>query len=105
MVNIYRDEKLPRIAFSDRLDTTNSADASKVVKDALKQINTNLILDVSKLNYISSAGLQVILLCAKDMSSKGRKVYLYGAKDDVLDIFEISGFLTFLVKIDSLDNA
>ncbi len=104
MVEVLKDEKHAKIVFSNRLDATNSNEATELLKGELESITKSIILDVSKLEYISSAGLQVILLCAKSMNAISKTTYLYGAKDDVLEIFQISGFLTFITIIEDLDE-
>ncbi len=104
MVEILKDKKHPIITFSNTLDATNSDEVTKLLKDELPNIKESIILDVSKLNYISSAGLQVILLCAKSMNAISKTTYLYGAKDNVLEIFQISGFLTFITQIEDLNE-
>lgn len=98
MVEIIKDEKLT-IKITDRLDATNSTEAMEIVTKALDRLDRDIKLDVSELEYISSAGLQVILKCAKSSKSVGREIYLFGAKDGVLEIFKISGFLTFIKEI------
>jgi len=84
------------IRFSGRLDATNSAEAGEIVAKELEGLDKDIILDVSELEYISSAGLQVVLACAKAAKSAGKETYLEGAKGNVLEIFRLSGFLTFL---------
>ncbi len=84
------------IKFSGRLDATNAGEVSQRINPALENIDRDLELDVEKLEYISSAGLQVILKCAKAAKTAGQETYLHGAAGNVLEIFRISGFLTFL---------
>lgn len=95
---------LTTISISGRLDATNSADISEEISANLEAIKGELVFDMSDLDYISSAGLQVVLMCAKFMKAKSKKVYLLGANEDILEIFQISGFLTFINKIDSIDE-
>ena len=98
MIEISKNEQLI-IKIKERLDATNSAQAMEVISKALEGLTTDIKLDVSELEYISSAGLQVILKCAKGSKSAGKEIYLFGAKDGVLEIFKISGFLTFIKEI------
>ncbi|MFP4333323.1 MAG: STAS domain-containing protein [Campylobacterales bacterium] len=98
MIEIVKNEDLV-IKIKDRLDATNSSEAMQAVDEALKDLKYDVRLDVSELEYISSAGLQVVLKCAKISKSAGREIYLVGAKDGVLEIFKISGFLSFLKEV------
>ena len=91
-------EKATRLAItlSGRLDATNSQQASEQIDKALENIDRDLELNVEKLEYISSAGLQVVLKCAKAAKAAGKETYLHGVTGNVLEIFRLSGFLTFL---------
>lgn len=95
MVEIEKNDRLV-IRFSGRLDTTNAEQTSLLVDKGLEQIDRDIELDVEKLEYISSAGLQVVLRCAKAAKAANKETYLHGASGNVLEIFRISGFLTFL---------
>ena len=87
------------ISISERLDATNFESAQTQINEEIELIDTDVLLDVSKLEYLSSAGLQVILQIAKDAKAAGKTVYLKGAKEGVWEIFKLSGFLTFLKEI------
>lgn len=95
MIEITKDKELI-IKIIDRLDATNSQEAMDMVSKALEDLDRDVRLDVSELEYISSAGLQVVLKCAKASKKVGKEIYLFGAKGGVLEIFKISGFLTFI---------
>jgi anti-anti-sigma factor len=75
-----------------RLDGATSpvfeSDVSKVVAgDASK-----LLLDMAGLNYISSAGLRIVLQAAKQMKTKGGRLALCSLKEQIKEVFDISGF-------------
>jgi anti-sigma B factor antagonist len=55
-----------------------------------------VVFDFSKLDYISSAGLRVILLVCKSVG-EDKKVTIYNAKKDVREVFEMTGFDSFVV--------
>ncbi|MBN2614833.1 MAG: STAS domain-containing protein [Bacteroidales bacterium] len=95
LVNIEKNEQLV-FRFSHRLDATNAVEVSERIAADLETLGTDVVLDVNGLEYISSAGLQVVLHCAKAAKAAGKEIFLTGAKDNVLEIFRISGFLTFL---------
>ncbi len=82
------------LKISGRLDTQTAPELEKV----LDEINENckeLILDMTELEYISSAGLRVILKAQKLMNSKGA-MKLTGVNESVMEVFEITGFLDIL---------
>lgn len=80
-------------ALSGRLDTTTAPELDA----ALSNISTvkELILDFSKLEYISSAGLRVILKIQKIMNAQGN-MKIIGVNDDIMEVFDITGFVDIL---------
>lgn len=77
-----------------RLDTTTAPELEAVVKAELDGIK-NLTMDLVSLEYISSAGLRVLLAAQKIMSKQGAMV-VKNANDDVKEIFEVTGFTDIL---------
>ena len=77
-----------------RLDTATAPDLEKELKESLDSV-TELILDFSELEYVSSAGLRVILSMQKIMSKQGSMV-IRGVNDVVMEIFEVTGFADIL---------
>ena len=82
------------LALAGRLDTVTAPDLEKVI-DELPEETKELILDFSGLEYVSSAGLRVLLAAQKRMNQQGcmkiRKV-----RETILEIFEITGFSDIL---------
>lgn len=72
-----------------RLDTVTGPELEKELQD-LTDIN-KLILDFTKLDYISSAGLRILLTAHKQMSKQGEMVVLHPI-ESVMEIFEVTGF-------------
>ncbi len=76
------------ISLEGRLDTNTSPELESEYK---KLDEKNIVLDLEKLNYISSAGLRVLLTMQKEMNKKG-SLEIINVCDEVLDIFEVTGF-------------
>ena len=77
-----------------RLDTITSPELEAELKDATEGI-TELIFDFEKLEYISSAGLRVLLATQKIMNNQG-KMEISGVQPQVMEIFEVTGFSEIL---------
>ncbi len=90
------------ISIEGELDSLNAEDVFNEIEQALKSNDNDLILDFERLEYISSAGLQVVLMCAKDRNSKNRKVYIYKPQSSVDEIINIAGFYNFIEKTDKM---
>ncbi len=78
-----------------RLDTTTAPELEAALKDSLDGI-TELTLGFEKLEYISSAGLRVLLSAQKTMNKQG-EMKLINVNDTVMEIFEVTGFSDILV--------
>ena len=78
------------MAVIGRLDTTTAPELDAALKEALPGVK-ELVLDFSALDYISSAGLRVLLSTQKTMSKQGSMV-LTGVNEGVMEVFEITGF-------------
>ena len=82
------------IAVQGRLDTTTAPDLEKEIKSGLDGV-TELIMDFEKLDYISSAGLRVLLSAQKVMSKQGSMKVIH-VNDLVMEVFEVTGFTDIL---------
>ena len=82
------------IAPEGRLDTTTAPELEKELKSALNGV-TELVFDFSKLDYISSAGLRVLLSAQKQMSKQGG-MKVTKVNEMVMEVFEVTGFTDIL---------
>jgi len=82
------------IAIEGRLDTTTAPELENELKTALDNV-TELTFDLEKLDYISSAGLRVLLSAQKTMNQKG-SMKIKNVKDEIMEIFEVTGFVDIL---------
>ncbi len=89
----FENEKVV-LTISGRLDTQTAPELEKELDTGLESCK-ELILDITNLEYISSAGLRVILKAQKLMNTKG-EMKITGACESVMEVFEITGFLDIL---------
>ncbi len=82
------------IALNGRLDTTTAPELEKELKASLDGV-TALVFDLEALEYISSAGLRVLLSTQKQMNRQG-KMKLVHVGESVMEIFEVTGFTDIL---------
>lgn len=92
MLNIRRNAENGKALFAleGRLDTVTAPDLEQALKDTLEGV-TELTLDMEKLEYISSAGLRVLLAAQKKMNKQG-KMKLIRVGETIREIFEVTGF-------------
>lgn len=80
------------VRMTGRLDSNTAQTAEESFTRALAADAPHLAIDMSKLDYISSAGLRVLLVVAKKSQQAMRKMVLFGLVANVREIFSISGF-------------
>lgn len=94
-----------RIGLAGRLDASTAGGVEETFLAWVGQGAKAFVFDLSGLEYISSAGLRVMLLAAKKMRSAGGKLALFGLGETVREVFEISGFHTIFAIFGSEDDA
>jgi len=83
---------------------TNSAPLAQQQILPLAVPGVRLVLDMSKVPYMSSAGIRVLLSTYRQVTGKGGRVVLVGIADDVKDTLSITGFLKFFQTCDTLED-
>jgi anti-anti-sigma factor len=87
-----------------RLDGKTASEAESTVKGVLKEGRQQLLFDLSQMEYISSAGLRVILMAVKELRSKKGKVVLCGLTPYVKEVFDVSNFSSIIPITDSVET-
>ncbi len=82
------------IALSGRLDTATAPQLEAELKTSLGGVSA-LLMDFAELEYISSAGLRVLLSAQKVMNKQGKMVIRH-ANETILEVFEVTGFTDIL---------
>lgn len=90
---IKNDEALT-LALEGRLDTMTAPELEAVLNESLEGVK-DLTFDLQNLNYISSAGLRVLLSAQKTMNRQGTMKVLH-ANEIIMEIFEVTGFTDIL---------
>ncbi len=83
-----------KITLEGRLDTTTAPQLEEELKGGLDGV-TSLVFNLASLEYISSAGLRVLLSAQKVMNKQGQMV-VRNVKDDIMEVFDITGFADIL---------
>lgn len=96
MLNINKEQNggLLTVALEGRLDTVTAPELESELTASLDGAE-ELVLDMKDLEYISSAGLRVLLSAQKNMSSKG-SMKLVNVNETVMEILEVTGFTDIL---------
>jgi anti-sigma B factor antagonist len=97
--------ELSTFKLQGRLDSNTSQVFEKRIFDAMADGTKNVVIDFKNLDYISSAGLRVILKATKALKRENGKILLCAMQDYVKEVFEIAGFDSFLPIVPTLDDA
>ena len=85
-------ESVSKVLLNGRLDASSSAEAERLLLEIIAKSPGAAVFDLSSLEYVSSAGLRVLLVAAKRAQQKGAKLALFGLNANVREVFDISGF-------------
>ena len=93
------------VALAGHLDSNTSPEAQQALDAILAGGVAKVVIDFSALDYISSAGLRVLLGTAKRLKQERGALRLFGLNETVREVFEISGFATILTVVDTEASA
>lgn len=88
-----------------RMDAITAVEFDRETGDVIGRGEKLIIIDLSGLDYISSAGLRSMLSASKKLKGEGGDIILTSLKDVVRDVFEISGFSSILPIYESVETA
>ncbi len=92
MLEIEYEQNTLVLKVSGRIDGSNAGDFQTKIQELIPEDANSAVLDLNDLAYISSAGLRVILLLAKNMKKRQGKLGMCAVTGPIKDVFTISGF-------------
>jgi anti-anti-sigma factor len=97
-----RDEnQVSIVLFDGELDTNTSAEAEAHLDELRASGILKILVDFEKLDFVSSAGLRILLATAQQLNDAGGELRLCNLNETVQEVFDISGFSTLLMVFDS----
>lgn len=91
-INEMKTEKVMVLSIEGRLDSNTSGILEKRISEITGAGDKNLVIDFSSMDYISSAGLRILLMAAKITKKVGGKVILAALCANVKEVFDVAGF-------------
>ena len=76
------------------MDTEAAIEAEKVLKPIYNGNGKDVIIDCTKLEYIASSGLRILLSILKGAKASGSKVVMRGVNDEIKNVFKLTGFIS-----------
>jgi len=92
-ISVTKVEETNVVGIEGRLDTTNYNELESSLKELTDKNEKRILLDLSKMDYISSSGLRILLMYLKKMKAMDGRFMLSGMSKEIREIFEISGFV------------
>lgn len=105
LISVSRKNNSMIVALEGRLDSLTSGELEAWVEESLSPPKCDVIMDFSQLDYISSAGLRVMLNMSKLIKKYSFRFVMCRVQDHVGEVFEISGFNSFIPLFKTLDDA
>jgi anti-anti-sigma factor len=93
------------VSVRGKVDAVTAPAFERGLADLIEKGETTLLLDLSALEYISSAGLRSILATAKQLKAKNGELLFSGLQGPVKEVFKISGFGSIFCIFDSTEDA
>ncbi len=84
------------VFLNGELDTVTSSEAETYLNELRSNGSTKIVLNFKELDFISSAGLRVLLATAQELKNTGGELRVCNLNADVQEVFDISGFSTLL---------
>jgi len=104
-IDSRKDKNRIVVSVAGRMDAVSAPEFDRKCDELLAEGLTAFILDFSRLEYISSAGLRSLLVLGKKLSVKKGKLVIASVKDVVKEVFTISGFGAIFAMADSVEAA
>jgi len=93
------------VTITGRLDAVTAPEYEKKLNELIDDENICFVVDFAELDYISSAGLRVLLATAKRLKGKGGQIRFANVKGTVKEVFDISGFGSIFQMDDTVADA
>lgn len=102
-VSVTTVRKVTVVKLDGELDGKTSAEVQEQVLPVIEE-EGKVVMDMSKVTYMSSAGLRMLLSIYRQVTGKNGKVALAGVKEEIRDTMSVTGFLKFFVIHESVDD-
>ena len=100
-IQTRKESKTMIISVKGRIDAVTAPGLEKNLFHLIAQGETALLLNLKEVDYISSAGLRIILAAAKQLKAKSGELFIAGLQGSVRDVFQMSGFYSIFKIFES----
>jgi anti-anti-sigma factor len=104
-IEVRKEGAVAIVSVAGRIDSMSAPDFQRKLEEIVAQGEKNIVVDLAKLQYVSSAGLRSILIGAKSAQASGGKLCCCSLQGMVKQVFDISGFCRMLPIFDCVEKA
>jgi len=103
-VNILTKNDIVYITIQGSVDSNTAGDLQARIMEKLADTN-KVILDFTSVDFLSSAGLRILLMLYRQLNANEGKVLLVGVSDEICDVMSMTGFIHFFELYDTIEKA
>jgi len=96
-------DEITTVAIDGELDASSAPTAQQQILP-LAQPGAKIVLDMSKVPYMSSAGIRMLLATYRQVTGNGGKIVVAGVVEEVKDTMSVTGFLNFFRAVDTAEE-
>ncbi|KIX14162.1 STAS domain-containing protein [Dethiosulfatarculus sandiegensis] len=104
-VDQSREDKVLIVSLTGRFDAQSAGEVESSLNSSMEKGEVNILVDMQGVEYISSAGLRVLLATAKKISAQKGKLVLCALRPYVQEVFEVAGFNTIFQITQNTESA
>ncbi len=104
-ISVQKSDQISIVSIAGSIDALTADQVAGYIDEQISSGEKHLLLDLSEVEFMSSAGLRVILGALKQTRQQGGDLYLAGAQGGVDRVLKMSGFPKILKTYDSVENA
>ena len=101
-VDVSTADQITTVTLDGDLDGSTAPQTQQQIAP-LAQQGARILLDMSKVPYMSSAGIRMLLATYRQVTASGGKIVIAGLVDEVKDTMQVTGFLNFFTAVDTAD--
>lgn len=103
-VDINTNGNIVIISIEGSIDSKTAGELQSQIMGKVSE-SDNVLLNLTEVDFVSSAGLRVLLMIYRQIKSKNGKVILVGVSQEITDVMSMTGFINFFEITDTIDNA
>lgn len=103
-IDLRTENSILIITIEGSIDSKTASEVQQKILEATVDCD-NVIIDFTKVDFVSSAGLRVLLMVYRQLKVKNGKVILVGVSEEIMEVMSMTGFINFFEIIDTVKNA